>query len=145
MNEEFDVPVNSATVVRPHVVVENMSAEMASDEQTPVLFDTNVHHFHDVGGGYIREDDEYAVTLIHRVQGDGSPPNSPKPQTVEVHTPDSYYMFEITDVSEWDMDYPDEEYVLTLYADEYVSGKHTFHDELLLDIDKREQEFSYDE
>jgi hypothetical protein len=133
------------SLLSPSVLIENMSDEMADSDKTPVLFGDTVRHVHDVQGGYDHDSGQQVVTLIHRVQGEGTRPDAPTSPSVEVHTSESFYTLSVEDRHEWGSDYPDEDYALTLYVSGYQSGPYTFHDELLSDIDGREQEFSYDE
>lgn len=144
MTDEFEVPVEAASMLSPSVLVQNMESEMSEEEKTPVLFGDDVYHVHDVEGGYDHDSGQHVVTFFHRVQGEGTRPDSPTAPSVEVHTSEAFYRLSVEDRIEWGREYPDKDYALTLYVSAYQSGPYTFRDELLTDVDKREQEFSYD-
>lgn len=144
MSDEFEVPIKSVSQLSPSVLVENMSDEMSETSKTPVLFGNSVRHVHDVEGGYDHDSGQQVVTLFHRVQGEGTRPDSPTSPSVEVHTSESFYTLSVEDRDEWRPDYPQEDYALTLYVSGYQRGPYTFRDELLASIDKRETEFSYE-
>jgi len=145
MSSEFDVPLHSADRLYTDVLSENLKEDSKDDDIIPVLFGGALYHFHSITGGYDKENGEHIVSLIHEVQGDGSPPNDPSHTNVEVHTSNKYYRMKAVDITHWDREYPEESYVLTLHISDYRSGPESFRHELLMDIDKREQEFSFDE
>jgi|APHM01.1.fsa_nt_gi hypothetical protein len=146
MSSDFEVPVSSLGIVSPDVLTGNIEQDVEDCEQFPVLFDGNVTHYHDAEGGYLHQEGVHLVTLIHRVQGKGSPAfREPMAESVEIHAPESVYTLSVTDMTHWDRNYPEEDYAVTLFVDEFRQDKYTFHDELLTEIDKREQEFSYNE
>jgi|APHM01.1.fsa_nt_gi hypothetical protein len=145
MSSEFEVPIQSVSHISQAALTNNISQDVSDCPVVPVIFDDDVYHFHDVEGGYDVDGEAHVVTLIHRVQGDGSPPNDPVAKTVEIHAPEMFYTLSIRDITHWDNDYPNDDYALTLFVESYQSGPYTFHEELLLDIDKREQEFHYNE
>lgn len=145
MSSDFEVRVQSASPLTPTALSANLSVECEEIDIIPVLFGDEVYRFHDIEGGYDKESDEHVITLIHRVQGDGSPPDDPIAKSVEVHTGESFYNFSLNDITHWNQGYPDDDYALTLFVDKYQQGEYTFRDALLADIDGREQEFSYNE
>jgi len=146
MRDQFEVPVESADVLSPDALTSNISTEAQEMDRVPVLFDTDVHYFHDVEGGYSRESGHHFVTLIHRVQGVGSPPDNPSARSVEVHTSESYYRLSVQDATYWDDDYPEEDYAVTLEASSYQTGPYSFAESLNDEtIDGREEEIEYDE
>lgn len=146
MSHEFEVPVESVDVLSADALTSNMSEEVTELERVPVLFDKDVHYFHDVEGGYSRDNDVHFVTLIHRVQGVGSPPDKPSGKSVEVHTDESYYRLSVEGVTYWDEDYPEYDYAVTLEVSSYQTGPYTFAENLTDEnIDRRETEVSYNE
>jgi len=146
MRDQFEVPVDSADILSDDVLTSNIAAEISELDRVPVLFGTDIHYFHDVEGGYSRDSDTHFVTLIHRVQGDGSPPDNPSARDVEIHTNESYYTLSVEDATYWDEAYPDDDYAITLTVSSYQSGPYTFADNLTAELsDRRETEVSYDE
>jgi hypothetical protein len=146
MSDQFEVPIESVDVLSDDVLTSNMSEDVSTMDTVPVLFDKDVHYFHDVEGGYSRDGGVHYVTLIHRVQGDGSPPDNPSARRVEVHTDGSYYNLSVEDVVYWDSEYPDDDYAVTLVVSEVQSGPYSFAEHLCDgSIDYRHVEVSYDE
>lgn len=146
MSEQFEVPVESADVISADALTTNMATEVTEMNRVPVLFGKNVYYFHDIEGGYSRDSDTHYVTLIHRVQGSGSPPDNPSNRSVEVHTEKAYYTLSVEDATYWDDTYPDDDYAMTLEVSSYQKGPYSFAEHLTDDsVDKREIEVSYDE
>jgi hypothetical protein len=146
MSDQFEVPVESADMLSADALTSNMAVEVTELDRVPVLFGDDVYYFHDVEGGYSRDSGTHFVTLIHRVQGDGTPPDNPSARSVEVHTDKAYYTLSAEDATYWDEDYPDDDYAITLEVSSYQTGPYSFAENLTDDsIDERETEVSYDE
>lgn len=146
MSSDFEVPVQSIDMVSPDVLTANIEQDVSDCEIVPVLFDGSVMRYHDMEGGYLHDDGLHLVTLIHRVQGKGSPNfREPMANSVEIHASESVYTLTIEDMIYWDRDYPENDYAVTLFVSDFEQDEYTFHDELLTEIDGREQEFSYNE
>lgn len=135
-SSESDVLVNSHLVAELHTEVSEM-------ELFPVLLGTHVAEFHNVDGGYHKSKGFHVLNLIHEVQGHGSPFHGDVYQSeVEIHA-DGYWNLDVEGIREYG-DYPDEDYVLSLEVTDYRSGPYSFAEELQMDIDKRETEYSYE-
>jgi hypothetical protein len=125
---------------RSHLVSE-MQAEARQVEMFPVLIGTQIGYFHDVDGGYDRDNGWHVVNLIHRVQGADSPTNKIYSDTIEVHLGEDFFHLEVADV--WQMgEYPDDDFVLSLKVTDYMQGPYSFSEAMSADIDKREEEYT---
>lgn len=122
--------------------VANMRYESSDWEMFPVLIGTRVEFFHDVNGGYNREELHHVVNLVHEVQSPESPPNLTHADQYEVHL-DSYYYFTPDEITVHD-EYPDEDFVISVKTTDPRSGEFSFAEELQEDIDKRVTEYSYE-
>lgn len=142
--DSFQVSANDTSVLAASHLVEEMREDLYNvEEMFPVLIGGQVAYFHDIDGGFHRDEGYHVVNLIHRVQGPDSPPNKLHAANIEVHLSEWFYNLSVTDI--WQMgDYPDEDFVLSLKVEDYKMGRHPFSEALTADIDKREQEFSPD-
>lgn len=126
---------------RSHLVNE-MQADSRDVEMFPVLIGSQIGYFHDVDGGYDRNNDWHVVNLIHRVQGADSPPNKIYSDTIEAHLDDQFYHLDVADV--WQMgEYPDDDFVLSLKVTDYMTGPYSFSEAMSIDIDNREEEYTH--
>ena len=110
-------------------------------ETFPVLIGDEVAHFHDVSGGYNREQLYDVVNLIHRVQGPGSPYRVNTDELAhrfEAHLEDNYYHLSVDGIRAVG-DYPDEDYVLSLKVGSEMHGEYSFSEPMTDDVDKRER------
>jgi len=149
--DSFQVQAKDTTVLSDSHLVEELQQELVNvGEMFPVLIGTQVGYFHDIDGGFDRENGYHIVNLIHRVQGPDSPPNKTYADTIEIHLDEWFYNLEVEDVWELtqtpaglteDEDYPDGDYVLSLKVTDYMMGPQSFSEALTTDVDKREQEF----
>lgn len=140
--DRFQVVAEDTTVLDKSHIVEEMKDSAFGVDVFPVLIGEQIGKFHDVDGGYDREQGCHIVNLIHRVQGLGSPPRKKYSDTIEIHL-DDYYFLEVADVWQYG-DYPSDDYTLSLRVTGYQHGPYAFSEALSEDIDKREQEFSPD-
>jgi|APHM01.1.fsa_nt_gi hypothetical protein len=150
MTDPFNVVTKSLSTWVEHVLISNIQQELTlKDEQEkfPVILGDDVHYYHKVvSGGYEPEQEVYGVTLAHTVQGEGSPTfQDIRAPVAELHTPQKYYTLQVTGINQYENNYPNNDYFVTMFFDEYTSGEQSFYDELKMDVDKREQEFSYNE
>lgn len=143
MSDSFEVAVKSGEVLETSHLVEELQHHSSEMELFPVLIGTHVGYFHDVGGGYHRNEGCHIVNLIHEVQGPESPPNKTRAAEIETHLDGRYFYFEVEDVAEYG-DYPDEEYTLSLKVTGYRDGPYAFSDVLKEDCDKRETEHEWE-
>jgi len=121
-----------------------MQAEAREMETFPVLIGDEVAHFHDVSGGYNRDELFDVVNLIHRVQGVGSPyrvGTDELPHQFEAHLTDNYYHLSVDGIRAVG-DYPDEDYTLSLKVGSEMHGEYSFSEPMTSDIDKREKEYT---
>lgn len=142
--DSFQVSAQDTTVLARSNLVEELQQELSDhqNEMFPVLIGGQIGYFHDIDGGFHREEGYHVVNLIHRVQGPDSPPNKIYSDTIELHLDDWFYNLDVADV--WQMgEYPDEDFVLSLKVTDYQMGQYSFSEALSADIDKREQEFSH--
>jgi len=140
--DSFQVSAQDTTVLDASHIVEELQAEAREMEMFPVLIGGQIGYFHDIDGGFHRNEGYHVVNLIHRVQGPDSPPNKIYSDTIELHLDDWFYNLDVADV--WQMgEYPDEDFVLSLKVTNYQMGQYSFSEALSADIDKREQEFSH--
>lgn len=109
-------------------------------ETFPVLIGDEVAHFHDIAGGYNRQQLFDVVNLIHRVQGVGSPyrvNTDELPHQFEAHLEDNFYYLSVDGIRQVG-DYPDEDYVLSLKVGSEMHGEYSFSKPLSADADSRE-------
>jgi hypothetical protein len=141
--DSFQVSAQDTTVLASSHLVEELRQELYNvDEMFPVLIGGHIGYFHDIDGGFHRDEGWHVVNLIHRVQGPESPPNKIYSDTIELHLNDWFYNLSVADI--WQMgEYPDEDFVLSLKVTDYQMGPYSFSEALSADIDKREQEFSH--
>ena len=142
MSDSFEVPVANSSILRDASPVVNISQQIADLDRYPVIVGSDVVYFHDITGGYDPDSNEYIISLVHTVQGIGSPPDNPRSSRVEVHTSNRYYMFDVTDIDYYDDEYPNSAYQMVIHADNYRSGPFSFQEALTTDIDRRETEYS---
>jgi len=124
-------------------LVSNMQAEARDMETFPVLIGDEVAHFHDVAGGYNREQLFDVVNFIHRVQGPGSPYRVNTDELAhrfEAHLEDNYYHLSVDGIRAVG-DYPDEDYILSLKVGSEMHGEHSFSKPMTENIDKRETRY----
>ena len=112
--DSFQVSAKDTTILaRSHLVEELQQELVDSGEMFPVLIGGQIGYFHDVDGGFHRDEGYDVVNLIHRVQGPDSPPNKIYSDTIEIHLNEWYYNLDVADI--WKMgEYPDEDFVLSL-------------------------------
>lgn len=140
--DSFQVSAKDTTVLDASHIVDELRRDSADMEMFPVLIGGQIGYFHDVEGGFDRDEGYHVVNLVHRVQGPDSPPNKIYADTIELHLEDWFYNLEVADI--WEMDsYPDEDYVLSLKVTDYKMGKYSFSEAMSADIDKRHEEFSH--
>lgn len=142
--EEFQVAAAQTDVLSASHLVEEMIEDAQNLDIFPVLIGQNVAYFHDIEGGYNRDGGYHVLSLVHEVQGERSPSSHDYAKAVEVHLDDSAYYLEIDGVYSFG-EYPDEDYTLCLKVTGYNQLPYTFSDQLQRNIDKREEEISYDE
>lgn len=155
MTDRFEVPASSADILEHSHLVTEMELRADRVDSFPVLIGERVATFHDVSGGYVTPDEEpslaesyHVINLIHEVQGDGSPPSVEYEPNVEAHIDDAYFYLDVQDVwayTEGGEDYPNSDYILSLKVTDYQQGKHSFNEELMMEVDKREQEHTFNE
>lgn len=138
--DEFQVAAKDTTVLSTSHLVEEMQAESGDMDDFPVLIGKNVERFHEVSGGYHRDEGYHIVRLEHLVQGDGSPPSEDFAKSVEVHLDESSYYLEVEGGFSYG-DYPNEDYVLCLKVTGYVKEPYSFADEMDVAVDKRETRY----
>ena len=143
MSDRFEVAAKDTDILKRSLLVEEMAAEAEEVDVFPVLIGSHVVDFHDVDGGYLEEESCNIVNLIHSVQGVGSPPQNKYAGTIEAHINETYFYMDVLDIREYG-EYPDEDYVLSLKVSRHRQGEYAFSQELREDIDKREQEYSYE-
>lgn len=130
---------------RSHLVAE-MKASCSEMRTFPVIISDRVSYFHDVSGGYNREEGHHVVNLIHEVQGPNTPPSEFYAPHIEAHMDDAYYYLTVKDVQPDNTDsYPESDFMLSVHVIDYQTGKYTFADELQAPVDKRETEYSWDD
>lgn len=151
--DSFQVSAKDTSVLATSHLVEEMRQELPeSGEMFPVLIGTQIGYFHDIDGGFHRDDGYHVVNLIHRVQGPDSPPNKIYSDTIELHLNEFYYNLSVADV--WQMtqspsgspmndEYPAGDFVLSLKVTDYQMGPYSFSEAMSTDIDKRDQEFDH--
>jgi len=141
--DSFQVSAQDTTILAASHLVEELQQELVdTGDMFPVLIGGQIGYFHDIDGGFHRDEGYHVVNLIHRVQGPNSPPNKIYSDTIELHLNEWYYNLDVADV--WQMgEYPDEDFVLSLKVTDYKMGQYSFSEALSADIDKREQEFSH--
>ena len=140
--DSFQVSAKDTTLLERSHIVEELQHEAEDMEMFPVLIGGQIGYFHDIDGGFHRDEGYHVVNLIHRVQGPDSPPNKIYSDTIELHLDDWFYNLSVADV--WQMgEYPDDDFVLSLKVTDYQMGQYSFSEALSADIDKREQEFSH--
>lgn len=139
--DTFQVSAKDTTILAHSHLVQELQQELVdSGEMFPVLIGGQIGYFHDVDGGFHRDEGYHVVNLIHRVQGPDSPPNKIYSDTIEIHLNEWYYNLEVADI--WKMgEYPDDDFVLSLKVTDYKMGPYSFSEALSADVDKREQEF----
>lgn len=125
------------------MLVANLRAECDDAEQFPVLIGDEVAYFHEVDGGYSERLSADVVTLIHRVQGHGSPQRASHADTIEIHL-DDYYQLSVNERRTVD-EYPDRDYQVSLIVDSYMRGPYSFSEAMSADIDRRHGRYSHDE
>lgn len=141
--DSFQVSAQDTSVLASSHLVEELQQELTdTGEIFPVLIGTQIGYFHDIDGGFNRDEGWHVVNLIHRVQGPESPPNKIYSDTIELHLNEWFYNLSVADV--WQMgEYPDEDFVLSLKVTDYQMGPYSFSEAMSADIDKREQEYSH--
>ena len=140
--KEFTEPTKSSELLKDSHLVNEMEEQASKRDEFKVISDGEVGTFHDISGGYNKGMAAHQVNLIHRVQGDGSPPKSIYSPSVEAHMDDFFYM-EVDDIRIFDS-YPDDDYVLSLFVSDYTSGPYSFSQALSEEPDRRETQHSYD-
>lgn len=141
--DSFQVSAQDTTILaRSHLVEELQQELVDTGDMFPVLIGGQIGYFHDVDGGFHREEGFDVVNLIHRVQGPDSPPNKLYSDSIEIHLNEWFYNLDVADI--WQMgEYPDEDFVLSLKVTDYQMGPYSFSEAMSADIDKREQEVSH--
>jgi len=141
--DSFQVTAEDTSILADSHIVQELQQEIAeSGEMFPVLIGGQIGYFHEVDGGFHRDDGYHVVNLIHRVQGPDSPPNKIYSDTIEIHLNEYYYNLSVSDV--WQMgEYPDDDFVLSLKVTDYQMGPYSFSEAMSIDIDNREQEFNH--
>jgi hypothetical protein len=144
MSDSFAVTAKNTSLLENSYVVSEMRSDWADSRQEmfPVLYDNDIiGYYHDIEGGYHREDGYDVVNLVHQVQGTESPTMPPSNLGVaEAHLSSTFFNLEVE--STWEMnDYPNENYVLSLKVTDYMMGEHSFSEALTADIDGRETRF----
>lgn len=124
--DEFVVDSESVVLEESHLVNE-LRHDTESLDLFEVLIGKNITHFHEVSGGFDPEMEYHVVHLIHRVQGDGSPPSIKFARNVEVHGATRSFRMHVLSVDSMDS-YPEHDYVLTLHVDTYSENEYTMSD-----------------
>lgn len=148
MSDRFQVAAESEELLATSYLIEEMKHFSGEMDVFPVLIGDFVAYFHDVSGGYHRSGGYNVVNLIHKVQGQNSPPSKTYADQVEVHFDGQYFFFEVEDVWEFSdaegRDYPDANYVLSLKVIDYRQGPYAFSEQLQTEVDKRETEYQWE-
>ncbi len=141
--DSFQVSAKDTTILdRSHIVEELQQELVNSGEMFPVLIGGQIGYFHDIDGGFHKDEGYHVVNLIHEVQGPDSPPNKIYSDTIEIHLNEWFYNLSVADI--WQMgDYPDEDFVLSLKVTDYQMGPYSFSEAMSADIDKREEEYTH--
>jgi len=135
--------MNTFNVDGKSALVSNMAVEATEMEEFPVLIGTEIAYFHRVGGGYDSKRGVNVVNFIHEIQGNGSPNHIDPDQSshnFEAHL-DNYYNLNVSTIRSNPDEYPDENYIVSVRVDNFMSGEYSFSEELNADIDKRPTRF----
>lgn len=138
--DEFEVTAKNVSLLRGSLLIEEIRTDVQQRETFPVLINKKVAHFHDVQGGYDESTGCHVVSLIHRVQGDGSPTRTDNEINVEIHGDSKAFSLDVHDRYSFG-EYPDADYTLCLQVQDYTITDRSFADEMDAEIDKRETRF----